>query len=65
MGNNLKNHLVLDYDLWRSMVSLIDLIQTSMQWEKVDSHIEGKIFKEGSQFKGGTCSIWLNTVVDG
>ena len=65
VGDNIKNHLVLDYDLWRVMVGLIELIQTPIQWEKVDSHIEGKIFKEGTQPKGDKYSIRLNTVVDG
>ena len=45
VGNTIKNHLVLDYDLWRVMVGLIELIQTPIQWEKVDSHIEGKIYR--------------------
>ena len=65
VGDNSKNHLVLDYDLWRSMVSLINLIQTPIQWGKVNSHIEGNIFKEDSQPKRGGYSIRLNKVVDG
>ena len=57
VGDNIKNHMVLDYDLWRVMVGLIELIQTPIQWEKVNSHIEGKIFKEGTIPKGDKYSI--------
>ena len=65
VGDNIKTHMVLDYDLWRSMAGLIEMIKTPLQWEKVDSHIEGRVFKDGMKPKGNEFSIRLNTVVDG
>ena len=41
------------------------MIKTPLQWEKVDSHIEGRVFKDGVKPKGDEFSIRLNTVVDG
>ena len=63
-GNNIKDHLVLDYDLWKAMDSLQELIHTPLRWEKVDSHIEGRVYKEGTSPKGDQYSIRLNGVVD-
>ena len=63
-GDNIKDHLVLDYDLWQTMMNIQKLISIPLKWEKVDSHIEGKVFKEGVEPKGDEYSIRLNTVVD-
>ena len=52
VGDNINQHLVLDYDLWRVMNSLQDLISTPLKWEKVDSHIEGRVYKDGVTPKG-------------
>lgn len=46
------------------MDSLQALIHTPLKWEKVDSHIAGKVYKEGTLPKGDQYSIRLNTVVD-
>ena len=64
VGDNINQHLVLDYDLWQAMDSLQASIHTPLKWEKVDSHIEGKVYKEGTSPKGDQCSIRLNMVVD-
>ena len=40
---NVKKHLVLDYDLWQAMAGFQELITTPLKWEKVDSHIEGRL----------------------
>ena len=64
VGENIKQHLVLDYDLWQAMDSLQALIHTPLKWEKVDSHIEGEVYKEGTSPKGDQYSIHLNMVVD-
>ena len=40
VGYNINKHLVLDYDPWREMAHLQDLIRISMSWGKVDYHIE-------------------------
>ena len=63
-GDNIKDHLVLDYDLWQSLMSIQKLIHIPLKWEKVDSHIEGKVFKEVVEPKGDEYSIRLNTVAD-
>lgn len=63
MGNNIKDHLVLDYDLWQTMMHILDLITIPLKGGKVDSHIKGKAFKEGIEPKGNKYSR-LNTVVD-
>ena len=54
----------MDYDLWQTMMNIQKLISIPLKWEKVDSHIEGKVFKEGVEPKGDEYSIRLNTVVD-
>ena len=59
-----KDHLVLDYDLWQTMMSIQRLISIPLKWEKVDSHIEGKVYKEGVEPNGDEFSIRLNTVAD-
>ena len=64
VGDNIKDHLVLDYDLWQAMNSLQALIHTPIRWEKVDSHIEEKTYKDGATPKGDQYSIRLNKVVD-
>ena len=46
------------------MSSLQALITIPLQWEKVDSHIEGKVYPVGVTPKGGQFSIILNIVVD-
>ena len=46
------------------MISLHGLISTPLKWEKVDSHIDGKVYKDGAQPKGEEYSIRLNNAVE-
>ena len=65
VGENINKYLVLDYDLWQAMTSMQALISTPLTWEKVDSHIEGKVYTKGVSAKGDQHSIKLNKVMDG
>lgn len=35
VGNTLKTHMVLDYDIWRAMTSIRALIIAPLKWEKL------------------------------
>ena len=63
-GTNIKDHLVLDYDLLREMEYLQDKIIIPVQWNKVDSHIKSRTYKKGQVPQGNKFSIRLNEVVD-
>lgn len=63
VGDNLKDHMVLDYNLWRTMMGILDLIYVPLMWEKVNSHIEGIVYKYGAEPKGEQHSIILNMAV--
>ena len=51
VGNNIKYHLLLEYDVWRVMANLQILISISLRWKKLDSHIEDRTYKEGLKLK--------------
>ena len=63
-GNTIKSRMVLDYDMWTVMTMLQDKIQFKLKWEKVDSHIETRQYKDGATPKGDKYSIRLNKSVD-
>ena len=46
------------------MMRILKLMSTPLKWEKVDSHIEGKVYKEEVEPNGDEYSIRLNTGVD-
>ncbi len=50
--DNIKGHMALDYDLWRVMKMLQKKITIPLRWEKVDSHIETRVYAEGKIPKG-------------
>ena len=64
IGHSMNNHMVLDYDMWRLQSILQEKLTIPLRWEKVDSHIEGRVYKEGQQPHGDELSIRLNTVMD-
>ena len=64
MGSIIKQHLVLDYNLWQTMASLQIRIKTPLIWGKVDLHIDTNTYKEGNKFNGDQYSIQLNTILD-
>ena len=57
---SIKGHLVLDYDMWRVMNMLQEKIVIPIRWNKVDSHIEEKVYVEGNKPAGNKSSIRLN-----
>ena len=61
--SNIKAHMVLDYDMWQVMNTLQQKINFQLIWEKVDSHIDTKVYKEGTKPKGDTLPIRLNKQV--
>ena len=63
IGHSMNNHMVLDYDMWRLQSILQEKLTIPLRWEKVDSHIEGMLYKEGQQPHGDELSIRLNTVM--
>ena len=60
----MKDHMVLDYDMWRLQNDIQQKLIIPLRWEKVDSHIEGRVYKEGQKPHGDEYSIRLNTVMD-
>ena len=69
-GNNtkykdgIKDHLVLDYDMWSVMNMLQGKILIPLRWNKVDSHISERVYSEGTRPAGDEFSIRLNEVMD-
>ena len=63
-GNTIKSRVVLDYDMWTVMAMLQDKIQFKLKWEKVDSHIKTRQYKDGATPNGDKYSIRLNKSVD-
>ena len=59
-----SNYLVLDYDIWRVMKCLYELIIILLWWGEVDSHIGGRGYKAGVNSKGDEFDIHLNKAVD-
>ena len=45
--DNVKGNLVLDSTMWRVMNMLQEKISIPIRWNKVDSHIEEKVYAEG------------------
>ena len=64
VGTNLKDHGVLDYDLWKEMIMLQRKIKIPIKWDTVDSHIENRVYREGKGPEGNKFSLHLNKVVD-
>ena len=62
--DGIKGHLVLDYDMWSIMNMLQKKIVFTLRWNKVDSHIEDRIYAEGTKPSGDEFSIRLNEVMD-
>ena len=60
----MKDHLVLNYDLLREVEYLQSKIINPIKWNKVDSHINTRKYKEGQTPQGDIFSIMLNEVVD-
>ena len=64
MGGNMKDRMVLDYDICQLQKTLTDKLRIPLRWENVDSRIEQNIYKDGQKPKGGEFSIMLNIVMD-
>ena len=64
-GENIKELLVLDYDLWAEMEALQKQLHFPIQWKKVDTHISKRKYASGVQPKGGKYFIHLNEFMDG
>ena len=64
IGTSIKDNLVLDFDLWTVMRMLQQKIDFNLTWNKVDSHIESRTYKNGATPNGNTYSIRLNKTVD-
>ena len=62
--DNIKGHMVLDYDLWRVMKMIQQKLTISLRWEKVDSHIETRVYADGKTPKGDEFSVRLNVCAD-
>ena len=62
--DNIKGHMVLDYDLWRVMKMIQKKITIPLCWEKVDSCIEIRVYADGATHNGDDFSIRLNMCAD-
>ena len=52
IDNQMMDHIVLGYDLWREMPHLQGLINTTLQLNKVDYHIGTKVYNYGENDMG-------------
>ena len=50
--NNIKDHLVLDYDLLREMDCLQGKILIPIKWNKVNSHINIRTYRRDRNHRG-------------
>ena len=64
-GNSITRRTVLYYDMWTVITMLTTKIKFKLQWEKFNSHIETRQYKDGATPQGGQYFIRLNKVIDG
>lgn len=62
-GSYLKVYLVIDYDVWRVMNMLQNIINMGIRWRKANSHIDTKTYKEGQTPVGDEFIDRLKTLV--